>query len=341
MTISTAQEQNSASDGIEKVWLQNEAGLRVAILSIGASLQAIELPTQFGPVNAILGYTGSGPYKENPYYLGATVGRFANRIENASFKLTGTNHQLSRNPESSPHCLHGGRTGFSHRDWRVAGVENEHSLTLHLDSAHGDQGFPSNLQASVKYSLLDGWKLQIDYRAVTDRPTVVNLTNHAYFNLNSDRSPADNHVVFIDADEFIPIDLSLIPTGGMNPVSGSVFDFRRPGPIGEGLRTPNCQVQIAGGYDHSYVLNTPGNKTSPSARLWSPQSGLSVEIQTTQPALQFYTGQHLGEPFNPHDGICLEAQQLPNAPNIPTFPSTVLLPGEIYQHRTLYEFKQS
>jgi aldose 1-epimerase len=323
---------------IQQVSLQNAAGLRVDLHNVGASIQKLVVPTPGGPVNTVLGYPDPIDYLKDPYFMGSTLGRYANRIAGARMQLDGALHQLAVTPGDAGNCLHGGPNGFSKRRWKVEARDEATSVRFSLRSKDGDQGFPGNLQAGITYTLLDDWKLMMDFRAVTDATTVVNLANHAYFNLNPDLSPIDNHHVMINADRYTPVNRNRIPTGRLQTVADSVFDFRRPGSLDERLRRARDEQAIENGFDHNFILNRTPGAICLAGQIWSPDSGLAMKIYTTQPGLQFYTGQALGEPFKPFEGLCMETQRWPNSPNNPDFPSAVLRAGMVYQHMTMYEF---
>ena len=208
-----------------------------------------------------------------------------------------------------------------------------------LRSPAGDQGFPGALEATVDYALLEGWRLRIVFRAVSDAPTVVNLANHAYFNLNGDGSPATNHRLWINADRYTPVSENLIPTGEIVSVADSPFDLREPVVIAERQRMDHPQLLLASGFDHNFVLNAVPDGMGLAAALHSPRSGLSMRLHTNQPGLQCYGGQHLSDPFAPGQGVCLEAQDFPDAPHHDNFPSTRLAPGAVYERVTIYEFR--
>ncbi|MGW0484246.1 aldose epimerase family protein [Nonomuraea sp. NPDC003214] len=290
--------------------------LRAAVLSYGAILQTLEV----AGVNVVLGLPTLDDYLTRSRYFGAVVGRYGNRIARGRFTLDGTEHTLPVN--NGPNSLHGGVDGFDRRAWTVADVTGS-SITLTLTSPDGDQGYPGTLTASVTYTL-DGDALRLDYAAETDAPTVLNLTNHSYFNL-AGGGDVLGHVVRIAADHYLPVDDSKIPTGERAPVKGTVFDFTTPHAVGE---------RFGGAYDHCYVLD--GGVT-----VVEPVSGRTMEVTTTEPGVQFYAGGMLdgvATPFGPHAGLCLETQHFPDSPNQPGFPSTVLRPGERHASSTTYAF---
>lgn len=212
------------------------------------------------------------------------------------------------------------------------------SISFRLESADGDQGFPGKLEAVVTYTLVDPWRLSIRFRATTDAPTVVNLANHAYFTLHGDATPADRHLLTIHANAFTPVDSGLIPTGEIRSVADSPFDFRAGAPIHSRLAMNDPQLHFCQGFDHNFVLSGATGALRPAASLVSPRSGIRLDIRTTQPGLQLYTGQYLNSPFRPGQGLCLETQGFPDAPNQAGFPSTLLRPGEIMEHETEYAF---
>ncbi|MEV4221122.1 aldose epimerase family protein [Nonomuraea sp. NPDC049725] len=290
--------------------------LRAAVLSYGAILQTLEV----SGVNVVLGLPTLDDYLTRSRYFGAVVGRYGNRIARGRFTLDGTEHTLPVN--NGPNSLHGGVDGFDRRAWTVADVTGS-SITLTLTSPDGDQGYPGTLTASVTYTL-DGDALRLDYAAETDAPTVLNLTNHSYFNL-AGGGDVLGHVVRIAADHYLPVDDSKIPTGERAPVKGTVFDFTTPHAVGE---------RFGGAYDHCYVLD--GGIT-----VVEPVTGRTMEVTTTEPGVQFYAGGMLdgvATPFGPHAGLCLETQHFPDSPNQPGFPSTVLRPGERHASSTTYAF---
>ncbi|MGI8638037.1 MAG: aldose epimerase family protein, partial [Segetibacter sp.] len=261
------------------------------------------------------------------------------RIANAKFTLDGKTYNLAAN--NGKNSLHGGLKGFDKVVWDAAPIDdNTPSVTLNYLSKDGEEGYPGNLKVSVKFTLSDDNELKIEYNAETDKATPVNLTNHSYFNLTGDVSNTIlNNVLMIDADRYTPVDTSLIPTGELKPVKGTPFDFTTPHKVGERID------QVKGGYDHNFVLNKKGNSLEKVASVTDSISGRKMEVYTTQPGLQFYSGNFLdgsiktddGKPINQHDALCLETQHFPNSPNQPSFPSTILKPGEKYHTETMYK----
>ncbi|MEU7828181.1 aldose epimerase family protein [Nonomuraea sp. NPDC049129] len=290
--------------------------LRASVLTYGAILQSLEV----SGVNVVLGLPTLEDYLTRSRYFGAVVGRYGNRIAGGRFTLDGVEHRLPLN--NGPNSLHGGNRGFDRKVWTVAEATDS-SVTLTLTSPDGDQGYPGTLTASVTYTLEDD-ALRLDYTAETDAPTVVNLTNHSYFNL-AGSGDVLGHVIQMDAEHYLPVDDDKIPTGEPAPVKGTEFDFTTPHAVGE---------RYDGGYDHCFVLDG-------GIRVTEPVGGLTMEVTTTEPGVQFYAGGMLdgvATPYGPHAGLCLETQHFPDSPNQPQFPSTVLRPGETRTSTTSYRF---
>ncbi|MFF7978721.1 aldose epimerase family protein [Streptomyces sp. NPDC007901] len=312
------------SDGTEvHRWTLERAGTRVRILSYGGIVQSVEVPDRDGrAADVVLGFAALDGYLEHPGpYFGALVGRYANRIAHARFPLDGVTYALE--PNNAPNSLHGGAHGFDKRVWEVAGVE--HGVRLTRVSPHGEEGFPGRLEVAVTYTLDPSGALRISYEAVTDAPTVVNLTNHSYFNLAGSGN-AGGHELRIAASRYTPVDGDLIPTGALEDVSGSRFDFRTARKVGSG-------------YDHNLVLDKGVTAAAEEiAELHDPASGRTLSVSTTEPGVQLYTAEHLTGPFAPGDGVALETQHFPDSPNRPEFPSTRLDPGAVYRSETVYAF---
>jgi aldose 1-epimerase len=325
-----------------------------SVLAHGAILQALNLPDRAGrSANVVLGFDNLPDYLERSPYFGCVVGRFANRIAGGTFELDGTAYRLPTNDGPRPNTLHGGAPGFGARLWQAAGdgkpeqVEGGEALTLTRVSPDGEEGFPGRLEVSVRYTLADG-RLTLDYRAETSAPTVLNLTNHAHFNLAGEGSGTIlDHELCIAADEFLPVDDALIPLNGAVTVAGTPFDFRAPAAVGARLDDPHPQLRLADGYDHCYVLT--GGRTGaarPVASLRDPRSGRSLRLATTEPGVQVYSASDFdgsltgpaGRPYGRYAGIALETQHFPDSPNRPDYPSTVLLPGEVFTSRTVLEY---
>ncbi|MEU5534782.1 aldose epimerase family protein [Streptomyces sp. NPDC020362] len=304
-------------------WTLQRAGVRVRVLSYGGIVQSFEVPDRdMRTADVVLGFPGLDGYLEHPEpYLGALVGRYANRIAGGRFPLDGRTCILARN--SGPNSLHGGERGFDKRVWEAEPVE--HGVRLTRVSPDGEEGFPGRLEVTAAYTLDASGALRIAYEAVTDAPTVVNLTQHTYWNLRG-TGHADGHELRLAASRYTPVDADLIPTGALEEVAGSRFDFRTARTVGSG-------------YDHNFVLDKGVTRTPEEvAELYDPVSGRVLTVATTEPGLQLYTADHLSDPFAPGDGIALETEHFPDSPNRPDFPGTVLRPGEVYRSETVYGF---
>lgn len=328
-------------DEVSVFTLTNGTGLSVEVLSYGAIIKTIALDDGAAlKRNLVLGYGELQSYLDDTAYLGATIGRYCSRIANAFFPLSGKTVQMVAN-EGVNH-LHGGQGGFHQRLWSLRRMDdgNEPSLTLKYVSPDGEEGYPGNLHTSVRYQLTSRNELRIHYTARSDKETIVNLANHSYFNLHGDgdRSVLD-HRVQINADGFLPVDASLIPEGRIQPVANTPFDMRSAAVIGTAMSSKNEQLKIAGGFDHNWVLNRHTGELREVARASSPLSGIQLTLLTTQPGMQFYTGNQLeAAGFKQHAAFCFETQHYPDSPNQPDFPSTVLRPGETYSQTTVYAF---
>ena len=303
-------------------------------MSYGGAITSLKTPDRDGRFgDIVLGFETLEEYVHNPRYFGALIGRHANRIARGRFSLNGIEYQLPCN--NGANHLHGGFRGFDKRVWTVR--EDDNALHLTYFSKDGEEGYPGNVTAFVDYTLLDN-ELRIDYRATTDRDTIVNLTNHSYFNLRGEGTILD-HELTLHADHFTPVSEDLIPTGEIKRVAGTPMDFRNGKAIGS-------ELQAAGGYDHNFVLNDWDGSLRSAARLYEPATGRVLEILTTEPGIQFYSGNFLDGSFTGkngfvlarYTGLCLEPQHFPDAPNHPNFPSTVLRPGEEYKHTSIYRF---
>lgn len=327
---------------VRAVELRNSAGVRARIVALGATLQALHVPDRLGRVSdVVLGHATAGEYLAKPQYFGATVGRFANRIANGRFELDGAVHQLDTN--DGPNHLHGGCNGFDKALWAVASLSSGEAASVvltHID-ADGAAGYPGELRATATYTLDERDALTIEYRATTDKPTIVNMTHHSYFNLRGEAAAGDimSHRLALYADTFTPIDATGIPTGERRSVAGTPFDFRSMRAIGERIRDGGeAQLRLGRGYDHNFVIRGTAGTLRPAARLEDPSSGRVLELLTTAPGLQFYSGNLLdgtsvgktGRLYRQGDGLCLEPQLYPDAPNQPGFPSARLQPGREY-----------
>ena len=334
---------------VEAITLSNAQGVSARILSYGATLQSLIAPDRNGnKADVVLGYDDVASYENRPNYFGVTVGRYANRIGGGRFTLDGRTYQLTQNDKTN--SLHGGTKGFDKYNWRVVSVKDGPvaSVVLAHRSPDGDQGYPGQVDATVTYSLDEKGALTIAFDAATTKPTVINMTNHALFNLAGEGSAegAMGHRLTVPAAAYTPVDAKLIPTGELRPVANSVFDFRAPRVIAEGLRDGRDeQIRIGQGYDHNFALDK-GQTATPqlAAKLEDPASGRVLEVLTTEPGVQFYSGNFLdgtyvgkkGHLYRMGDGIALEPQKFPDSPNKPNFLSARVDPGRPYRHVMIY-----
>lgn len=342
----------STRDGraVDLYTMRNARGITVGFMSYGGIITRLDVPDRTGRMaNITLGFDSLAHYEQRgAAHFGALVGRYANRIGGARFSLDGREYRLAAN--NGPNSLHGGTHGFNEAVWTVEPRHTANGVGAKLShvSPDGDEGYPGTLNVTVAYALNNSGELHIDYEATTDKPTVVNLTNHAYFNLagNGSGSVAD-HLIAINADHYTPIDATLIPTGAIESVAGTPLDFRRAVPIGARLRSSHEQLLRARGYDHNFVLNKPADGAlSLAARVHEAKYGRVLEVLTTEPGVQFYTGNFLdgtlvgsaGTTYRQTDGFALETQHFPDSPNRPNFPSTELRPGQVFKSRTIFRF---
>jgi aldose 1-epimerase len=334
--------------------LTNSKGMKVNIITYGGIIQTIEIPGPRGELtNVTLGFDNLGQYvNENPYF-GNITGRYANRIADGQFELNGTTYQLATN--NGPNHLHGGDFGFDKRIWDADEIDDGTNVGLRLTytSPDGEEGYPGILHVSVTYLLTPNNEIRMEYRAELDEAetlsTIVNLTNHAYFNLAGEgNGDIYDHVLFLNADEYTPVDPTLIPTGAIDPVEGTPMDFRRPTAIGDRINDGSFEQLVLGlGYDHNWVLSRrTDDQLELAARARDPESGRTLEVWTQEPGIQFYAGNFLdgtligtsGKTYRQSYGFALETQHYPDSPNQPGFPSTVLAPGEVYETTTVYAF---
>jgi aldose 1-epimerase len=337
-----------SGEPIDLFTLRNSRGMEASITNYGGRMVTLKVPDRAGgSEDIVLGFDSlEGYLGPNPYF-GALVGRFANRIANARFELDGQVYTLLKNNGSN--ALHGGARGFDKVAWKAAAAISNGSAALELRylSMDGEEGYPGNLDVQVVYSLSEDNVLRIDYSAVTDRETVLNLTNHSYFNLagHAHGNILDQRVM-LNAGQFTPVGPNLIPTGDLRRVEGTPFDFREAAPIGARIEANDEQIQFGKGYDHNFVLNRSDNGLSVAARVHDPHSGRIMEVLTTQPGMQFYTGNHIhgeihgkdGAVYGARGGFCCETQCFPDAPNQPKFPTAALKPGERYREATAFQF---
>jgi aldose 1-epimerase len=317
---------------LQPVHLTDGNGLELDLLPFGATISAIRLDGQ----QVTLGYAAPELFLHDSFYLGASVGRFANRIANGRCRLNG--QPLTLNVNNGGHCLHGGSAGFNRADWQVL-QRAKNSAELYYCAADGEQGFPGELEVWQQITLQDA-AVSMRFRARADKDTLINLTNHCYFNLNTDGSGIENHQLQLNAAHYLPTDSGSIPTGRLQAVAGSAFDFLKPRTIADALAQGDVQLQLASGFDHCFVTAAqPYNALHRQAQLHSAQSGLTLTVHSTQPGIQLYSGNFLAAPFAPRQGLCLEAQNWPDAPNQSGFPSALLLAGHWYVQEIIYSFQ--
>lgn len=338
------------SDGtpVTAYTLRNPNGVVAKVSDYGGALLELWVPDRDGHLaDVTLGFDTVGAYANGRDHVGALVGRYGNRIAGARFSLDGVEHALT--PNDGHHHLHGGRRGFGKVVWAAApfATRSTSGLVLTRRSPAGEEGYPGTLDVRVVYTLTDADALVLDYTAVTDAPTPVSLTHHAYFNLAGHGGPSVlDHELTLHASAFTPVGPTLIPTGKLRPVAGTPFDFTTATPIGARLDEPDEQLRVGAGYDHNYVLARRPRPLTLAARVHEPTSGRVMEVLTTEPGLQFYAGNHLsddppgkgGARYGPHSGFALETQHFPDSPNQPAFPPTTLRPGQTYRTRTVYRF---
>jgi len=328
---------------------RNANGMEVSVINFGGIITNLRVPDANGGLaDVVLGFDSLAGYVGEHPYFGALIGRYGNRIANGRFTLDGVTYELPIN--NGPNSLHGGERGFDKVVWTAEPFENEQGrgVILTHTSPDGDQGYPGTLQVRVTYTLTDDNELIFDYHATTDKATPVNLTQHTYFNLAGHGSGTIlDHEMMLNASRFTPVDSTLIPTGELRPVEGTPFDFREPTPIGARIQQDDEQLRFGGGYDHNFVIDrAEGDSLVLAATVREPTSGRVMEVLTTEPGVQFYTGNFLdgsltgkeGVVYAHRTGFCLETQHFPDSPNKPDFPSTILEPGEEYTSRTVYRF---
>lgn len=333
---------------VEIYLLRNPAGMTARIMTYGGIVQSLDVPNRKGNFgDVVLGYDTLDGYLTNSPYFGALIGRYGNRIAKGHFTLDGKTYTLAVNNGSN--SLHGGLKGFDKVVWKVVRAEYTSKgpqLELTYTSPDGEEGYPGTLTVTALYTVTKDNELRLDYTATTDADTIVNLTQHSYFNL-AGHGDILGHVVYINADEFTPVDSTLIPTGELRPVEGRPFDFRVPATIGSRVNvTTNEQIRFGGGIDHNWVINHPPGKLALDAWVAEPSSGRVMEVWSTEPGLQFYTGNFLdgtikgkgGQVYPYRGAIAMEPQHFPDSPNHPSFPSVVLKPGEVYHNTIIYKF---
>jgi aldose 1-epimerase len=343
-SVSEAAWGKTANGTPVKIFTISDHDLTVRITTFGARVVSIEAPDRSGKMaDVVLGYDNVGQYeKDTTTYFGSIVGRYGNRIAKGTFSIDGKTYHIPLN--NNGNALHGGPKGFSTKVW--TGTEIPDGVEMSLVSPDGDMGFPGTLTVHVRYTVV-GHSLRINYSATTTKPTVVNLTNHSYFNLaGNGKGTILNEVLMIDADRYTPVDATQIPTGELAPVAGTPFVFLKPTAIGARIHENNAQLKIGGGYDHNWVLNDAGDSLHLAAKVYDPASGRTLTVMTTQPGVQFYSGNFLdgsktgmyGVKYQKYAGFALETQHFPDSPNHPKFPSTLLRPGQTMHSETVFTF---
>ena len=338
----------TAPDGtpVEIYTLRNKSGMEARICTYGGIVVSLKTPDRTGTLgDVVLGYDSLDGYLKSSPYFGCLVGRYGNRIAKGQFTLDGVGYTLATN--NYPNHLHGGVQGFDKRVWKAVAARTPEGPQLELTyaSADGEEGFPGKLSVKAVYTLTAENALRLDYEATTDKPTVLNLTQHSYFNL-AGKGDILGHSVQIDADRFTPVDATAIPTGELKGVAGTPFDFRKPTPIGARIDQDDEQLKFGGGYDHNWVISKPSGQLGVQARVHEPTTGRVLEVLSTEPGLQFYCGNFLdgsitgkgGWVYQHRNGFCMEPQHFPDSPNQPMFPSAVLRPGRTFRSTIIYRF---
>jgi len=329
--------------------MSNSSGMEIQLMNYGGIISSIKVPDRSGNIDDVaLGFNTFPEYLEEHPYFGALIGRYGNRIAKGAFSIDGQDYSLATN--NGENSLHGGIKGFDKKIWKDEMIQTDDAVGVKLigRSPHMEEGYPGNLDIEVKYLLNDQNEIVIDYKAVTDKSTIVNLTNHSYFNLKGEgQGDITDHELIIKADRFTPVDETLIPTGEMKEVNGTAFDFRTIQKIGNRIdQEGSQQITFGGGYDHNYVLNSQTGKLTMAAKVVEKSTGRVMEVLTTEPGMQFYTGNFLdgtiigksGKAYGKRAAFCLETQHHPDSPNQESFPSTRLDPGETYSSQTVYRF---
>ena len=325
--------------------LRNKNNMEVCVTNFGGRIVSVMVPDKDGQMrDVVLGFDSIQDYVSKPSDFGASIGRYANRINQGRFTLDGTEYQLPQN--NYGHCLHGGPQGFQYRVFDAV-QPNPQELELTYMAEDGEEGFPGNITCKVLMKLTDDNAIDIRYEAETDKPTIVNMTNHSYFNLDGDAARNEAHLLTIDADYYTPVDSTFMTTGEIAPVEGTSMDFRTPTPVGARINDYDfVQLKNGNGYDHNWVLNTKGDITRKCATLESPLTGIVLDVYTNEPGIQVYAGNFLdgsltgkkGITYNQRASVCLETQKYPDTPNKPEWPSAVLRPGEKYMSQCIFKF---
>ena len=325
--------------------LRNKNNMEVCVTNFGGRIVSVMVPDKDGQMrDVVLGFDSIQDYVSKPSDFGASIGRYANRINQGRFTLDGTEYQLPQN--NYGHCLHGGPNGFQYRVFDAVQL-NPQEVELTYVAADGEEGFPGNITCKVLMKLTDDNAIDIRYEAETDKPTIVNMTNHSYFNLDGDAASNADHLLMVDADYYTPVDSTFMTTGEIVPVEGTPMDFRTPTPVGARINDYDfVQLKNGNGYDHNWVLNTKGDITRKCATLESPLTGIVLDVYTNEPGIQVYAGNFLdgsltgkkGITYNQRASVCLETQKYPDTPNKPEWPSAVLRPGEKYMSQCIFKF---
>ena len=349
-TTITKSTYGSTKEGtaVELYTLRNDKGMEVDIITFGGRITRLSVPDKNGKFsNVVIGFDSIEQYEEDNPFFGALVGRYGNRIANAEFSLNGNAYKLAAN--NGPNNLHGGIKGFDKVVWKVEETTEGDNASLKLSylSKDMEEGFPGNLANSVTYTLTDDNTLKVLYEATTDKPTVVNLTQHSYFNLSGDFSKnIMDHEITLNADKLVPVDSNLIPTGELMDVAGTPFDFRSPKLVGKDIEADHDQIKKGGGYVNNWLFNDQNKGLRTVAKVYEPETGRVMEVATTEPGVQLYTGNFLdgtlpvpgGGTYGKRSGLCLETQHYPDSPNQPSFPSVTLNPGQKYATTTTFKF---
>ena len=344
LTVTRASFGKTPDGDVEIFTLKNVNGVEVRVTNYGGIITSLKTPDRNGaPADVVLGFDTIDGYLGYHPYFGAVIGRYANRIALGRFTIDGISHRVTMN--SGPNHLHGGAKGFDKHVWQPELVGGN-AVRFSRVSPDGEEGYPGNLQVAVVYSLTNYNELIVEYQAMTDQPTHVNMSQHSCFNLAGPGSDVLGHELMIDADRYTPVDAASIPTGALAPVTGTPFDFRKPTLIGARIDAKHPQIAHGRGYDHNFVLNRKGNTLALAARVVEPVSGRVLEVATTEPGVQLYTTNFLdgsikgkgGVAYGRHSGFCLETQHFPDTPNKPNFPSSLLRPGSTYSSRTVFKF---
>lgn len=348
-TSVTSEKFGTLPDGreVERFTLTNANGLQMKVITYGGIITSLTTPDRDGNQgDIVLGFDTLEGYLQEVPYFGALIGRYGNRIANGKFTLDGKEYSLAKN--DGPNHLHGGDKGFDKVLWTASEekTDNGAALKLQYRSKDMEEGYPGNLDVTVVYTLTNDDELKVDYKAATDKKTVLNLTQHSYFNLSPESETILGHELELNADAFLPVNKTLIPTGEIKDVEGTPFDFRQSKTVGKDIEQKNTQLEYGKGYDHCWVLNGENGEMKHAATLHDPKSGRVMEVLTTEPAIQFYSGNFLdgslagkeNKNYVHRSGLCLETQHYPDSPNQPDFPSTVLEPGDEYSTTTIFKF---